>query len=97
MAQYYYGRDDNEYPVDGTVTISTKEYRNMIMELADAVQRCNSNYSECGQKDKEIQELTKKLEGLRQELDICLEFIGADSDRLGEYNRFNFEKRHEEC
>lgn len=96
MAQYYYGGEKEDYSIEGTVTISTKEYRNMVMELAEASSRCNANYAECNQKDKEIQELTKKLEGLRSELDICLEFIGADSDRLGEYNRFNFEKRHEE-
>ena len=84
------------YPVVGTVTISTEEYRDLITGLAEAkmdAEKKNSRwcdeYNRARKLECELKELTEKYEQVTIARNRLSMFVSSDSERLKAYTLFS--------
>lgn len=67
--------DKKEYPVTGTVTISTEEYRDLITDKYEAENRKDYYMREGWKKDEEINKLRKQVEVLTAQVEKYKNFV----------------------
>ena len=84
--------DGKKYEVQGTVTISTDEYRDLIEERMSAKNELDEYRSKYWSEQSKVSNLEKKLEKLQSDYDKVSEFVRLDNERYQSYVHFIAEK-----
>ena len=83
-----YNEDEKKYPVQGTVTISTEEYKDLVKTVMDKERESNNYRDKYWTEQSKVNDLEKRLNELRAEADIMQAFIAQQPERTQEYFRF---------
>lgn len=93
--------EDRKYPIQGTVTISAEEYRDLILTAEQNKNSADKNMhraweaeSKLSAAEKRIAELAKELEEQAKIHKQYAAFIAADTDIAAKYYRYSQEEQN---
>lgn len=84
--------EEKSYPIEGTVTISAEEYRDLIRESVNNGRDANENRSKLWREEEKVKKLEKELEDIKAYKAKLMDFIKQDNERYQAYVRFTAEK-----
>lgn len=76
---------EKDYPVQGTVTISTQEYKDLVTTSIKLESELSEMRSRCWRVESEKSGCEKKLEALQTEVNLLNRFIASSSERVQEW------------
>ena len=82
--------DEKKQYKEGTVCISSQEYRDLVAEAAEAKKDADKYRSENWRKDDEIKKLTEQINTMKQTLDHYCKFL-HDQELTQKYKLFVME------
>ena len=80
--------EKKKYSVEGTVTISTEEYRDLLTDKFEMEKDRDSYQSRYWNEQSKTRDLEKKVEELQAQYDKVSEFVKADNERYQSYVQF---------
>ncbi len=77
--------EEKKYDVQGTVTISTEEYRDLIVSAIEQGKEADKYRSQYWDEVNKRSELETKLKASEERCDTYKKFINADEERFKDY------------
>lgn len=84
--------EEKKYPIDGTVTISAEEYRDLIKESVTNERDASEYRSKFWREESKTKELKEEIEKINQYKEKLMNFIKQDNERYQAYVRFTAEQ-----
>lgn len=88
--------EKKDYEVKGTVTISTEEYRDLIVSAIEQEKEADSYRSQYWCEHNKVSELEKQLKLSKEKYEFVLAFINDNAERVSEYKAWVAQKREDE-
>lgn len=89
-----YEEDKKKYSVEGTVTISTEEYKDLIIENTSVKAKNDKQSTENWNLRNKVSELEAVIKSQKEELDLMTGFVASDMEVSSKY--FNYKRRSPE-
>lgn len=86
--------EKKKYSVEGTVTISTEEYKDLIIENSAVKHKNEKQSTENWTLRSKVSELESIIKSQKEELDLMTKFISSDMEVSSKY--FNYKHRSSE-
>lgn len=91
----YIDDEKKTYAVQGTVTISTDEYRDLVIERANIKAQLEVKQSEYWKNQSEISELKKRIAILEEESKLYAGYVAAKPERALEFFSYKNTQKEE--